>query len=78
MNVLLSCNNLSIKPSPLVLDFFLTLIQCIFSHKCIVLLSLSQVDLRTISALQMIKDNVLEILALLFAHEKALKFIALE
>lgn len=49
-----------------------------FSHKCVVLLSLSQVDLRTVSALQAIKGRVLAILPLLFAHEKALKFIVLE
>lgn len=49
-----------------------------FSHKRIVLLSLSQVDLRTISALQVIKDKVLAIISLLCAREKAPKFIDLE
>lgn len=34
--------------------------------------------LRTISALQVIKGRVLAILSFLFAHEEALKFIALE
>lgn len=44
LDVLLSCHDLSIKPSPLVLDFFLHSNSVHFSHKCIVLLSLSQVD----------------------------------